>query len=106
MTETFYEKMKGCKELPKTSSPSPDRFIEIYNCEEEEILIITLTSKLSSTYSNAVLAKNIYLEHNPGVNKRIAVIDTLSGSIGVALMVYNANKLIEEGKSLKEILNT
>ena len=26
--KTFYEKMKVSKELPKTSSPSPDRFIE------------------------------------------------------------------------------
>lgn len=101
--ETFYEKMSGCKELPKTSSPSPEKFIEMFDCEEEEILIITLTSKLSSTYSSAVLAKNIYLEHNPGVNKRIAVVDSLSGSIGVGLMVYKANKLIQEGKSLKEV---
>lgn len=101
--ETFYEKMRGCKELPKTSSPSPEKFIEMFDCEEEEILIITLTSKLSSTYSSAVLAKNIYLEHNPGVNKRIAVVDSLSGSIGVGLMVYKANKLIQEGKSLKEV---
>lgn len=101
--ETFYQKMKGYKELPKTSSPSPEKFIEMFDCEEEEILIITLTSKLSSTYSSAVLAKNIYLEHNPGANKRIAVIDSLSGSIGVGLMVYKANKLIQEGKSLKEI---
>ena len=101
--ETFYQKMKGCKELPKTSSPSPEKFIEMFDCEEEEILIITLTSKLSSTYSSAVLAKNIYLEHNPGVNKRIAVVDSLSGSIGVGLMVYKANKLIQEGKSLKEV---
>ncbi|MDU1539371.1 MAG: DegV family protein [Paeniclostridium sordellii] len=101
--ETFYEKMRGCKGLPKTSSPSPEKFIEMFDCEEEEILIITLTSKLSSTYSSAVLAKNIYLEHNPGVNKRIAVVDSLSGSIGVGLMVYKANKLIQEGKSLKEV---
>ncbi|MFR3072338.1 MAG: DegV family protein [Paeniclostridium sp.] len=101
--ETFYEKMRGCKELPKTSSPSPEKFIEMFDCEEEEILIITLTSKLSSTYSSAVLAKNIYLEHNPGANKRIAVVDSLSGSIGVGLMVYKANKLIQEGKSLKEV---
>ena len=32
--KTFYEKMKLSKELPKTSSPSPDRFIEAYKCEE------------------------------------------------------------------------
>lgn len=101
--ETFYNKMKGCKELPKTSSPSPDRFIELYDCEEDEILVFTLTSKLSSTYSNAVLAKNMYLEENP--NKRIEVIDSQSGSIGVALMILKCNELIENGKTMDEILD-
>lgn len=101
--ETFYNKMRGCKELPKTSSPSPDRFIELYDCEEDEILVFTLTSKLSSTYSNAVLAKKMYLEENP--NKRIEVIDSQSGSIGVALMILKCNELIENGKTMDEILD-
>ena len=101
--KTFYEKMKVSKELPKTSSPSPDRFIEAYKCEEDEILVFTLTSKLSGTHSNAVLAKTMYLEEHP--DKRIEVIDTQSGSIGVALMMLKCNELIEQGKTMDEILN-
>lgn len=100
--ETFYAKMKESKELPKTSSPSPDRFIELYKCEEEELLVFTLTSKLSGTYSNAVLAKTMYLEEHP--EKRIEVIDSESGSIGVALMILKCNELIEQGKTMDEIL--
>ncbi|MGL5312351.1 MAG: DegV family protein [Peptostreptococcaceae bacterium] len=99
---TFYKKMKENKELPKTSSPSPDRFIELYKCEEEELLVFTLTSKLSGTYSNAVLAKTMYLEEHP--EKRIEVIDSESGSIGVALMILKCNELIEQGKTMDEIL--
>ncbi len=102
--ETFYNKMKKSKELPKTSSPSPERFIKLYDCEEDELLVFTLTSKLSSTYSNAVLAKNMYLEENP--NKRIEVIDSQSGSIGVALMILKCNELIENGKTMDEILES
>ena len=100
--ETFYTKMRGCKELPKTSSPSPERFLEFYKCEADEILVFTLTSKLSSTYSSAVLAKNMYLEENP--HKRIEVIDSQSGSIGVALMILKCNELIDSGKTMDEIL--
>ena len=100
--KTFYEKMKLSKELPKTSSPSPDKFIEAYKCEEDEILVFTLTSKLSGTYSNAVLAKTMYLEDHP--KNRIEVIDTQSGSIGVALMMLKCNELIEQGKTMDEIL--
>lgn len=102
--ETFYNKMKKSKELPKTSSPSPERFIKLYDCEEDELLVFTLTSRLSSTYSNAVLAKNMYLEENP--NKRIEVIDSQSGSIGVALMILKCNELIENGKTMDEILES
>lgn len=102
--ETFYNKMRAFKELPKTSSPSPDRFLKLYDCEEDELLVFTLTSKLSSTYSNAILARNMYLEENP--HKRIEVIDSQSGSIGVALMILKCNELIENGKTMDEILES
>lgn len=102
--EEFYEKMKKSDELPKTSSPSPNRFIEIYEKEDyEEIIVFTLTSKLSGTYSNAVIAKNMYEEEN-GSNKRIEIIDTENGSIGVSLMLLKTQRMIEEGKSMDEIL--
>ncbi|MGL5714790.1 MAG: DegV family protein [Paraclostridium sp.] len=102
--ETFYKRMKDEKKLPKTSSPSPDRFIELFDGEEDKILIITLSSKLSSTYSSAILAKNIYLENHPQTNKKIEVIDSLSGSIGVGLMVYKVHELAKQGKSLEEVV--
>lgn len=102
--KAFYKRMKEEKNLPKTSSPSPDRFIELFDCKEEEILIVTLTSKLSSTYSSAVLAKSIYLENNPESNKKIEVIDSLSGSIGVGLMVHKAYELAQQGKKLDEVV--
>ena len=102
--KAFYKRMKEEKNLPKTSSPSPDRFIELFDCKEEEILIVTLTSKLSSAYSSAVLAKSIYLENNPESNKKIEVIDSLSGSIGVGLMVHKAYELAQQGKKLDEVV--
>ena len=98
----FYKMMDISPVLPKTSCPSPERFMKSYEGEEDEILVFTLTSKLSGTYSNAVLAKTIYLEEHP--EKRIEVIDTQSGSIGVALMMLKCNELIEQGKSMDEIL--
>lgn len=99
---TFYSKMSESKELPKTSCPSPDKFMEAYE-GEEDIIILTLASKLSGTYSTAVLAKEMYLSENN--NKNIQVIDTESGSIGAGLLVIKAAKLIEEGKSMDEIVS-
>ncbi len=98
----FYEKMDSYKELPKTSCPSPERFMKAYEGEENEVLVLTLTSKLSATYSTAVLAKDMFLQEND--SKTIEIIDTESGSVGAGLLVIKAAELIEEGKSIKEIV--
>lgn len=100
--DAFYKKMGESKELPKTSCPSPERFMTAYDCEEEHVLVLTLTSKLSATYSTAVLAKDMYLSENQ--SKNIQVIDTASGSIGAGLLVIKAAELIQEGKSIDEVV--
>ncbi len=98
----FYKMMANSPVLPKTSCPSPERFMISYEGEEDEILVITLASKLSGTYSTAVLAKNMFEEEYP--NKKVAVIDTETGSVGQALLIVKAAQLAKEGKSLDEIV--
>ena len=100
----FYKMMDNSPVLPKTSCPSPERFMKSYEGEEDEILVLTLASKLSGTYSTAVLAKNMFEEEFP--NKKVEVIDTETGSVGQGLLIVKAAQLAEEGKSLSEIVNT
>ena len=100
--KTFYEKMDNYKDLPKTSCPSPERFMKAYEGEQDCVLVLTLTSKLSATYSTAVLAKDMFLQENK--DKKIEVIDTESGSVGAGLLVMKAAELISEGKELKDIV--
>ena len=100
----FYNMMDNSPVLPKTSCPSPERFMKSYEGEEDEILVLTLASKLSGTYSTAVLAKNMFEEEFP--NKKVEVIDTETGSVGQGLLIVKAAQLAEEGKSLNEIVNT
>lgn len=101
----FYEMMKDYKELPKTSCPSPNQFLEAFDCEEENIIVLCLTSKLSGIYNSAVLAKNMYEEEN-GNKKRIEIIDTTTGSIGQALLVSKVANMIDEEKNMDEIIDT
>lgn len=101
--DTFYKKMSDSKELPKTSCPSPEKFLEAYNCEEEEVLVLTLSSKLSGTYSSAILARDIFLKEYK--SKNIQIIDTMNGSIGFGLLVIRAAKLIQEGKNIEEVIS-
>ena len=99
--DIFYKRMAEYKDLPKTSCPSPEKFAKSYE-GIEDIIVLTLSSKLSATYSTAVLAKNMILEENP--NKRIEVIDTQTGSVGQGILVVKAAQLAQEGKSLSEIV--
>lgn len=101
--KVFYEKMKNSKELPKTACPSPNGFAQEYECKEDNIIVFTITSKLSGTYSAASLGKDIFLEENN--SKNVTVIDTQCGSVGQGLMVLKTAKLVEQGNlSFEDIL--
>lgn len=101
----FYEMMRDYKELPKTSCPSPNQFLDAFDCEEDNIIVLCLTSKLSGIYNSAVLAKNMY-EEEYGNKKRIEIIDSTTGSIGQALLVSKVADMINEDKDMDEIINT
>ncbi len=77
----FYKMMREYKELPKTSCPSPNQFLDAFDCDEENIIVLCLTSKLSGIYNSAVLAKKMYEEEN-GNKKRIEIIDSATGTVG------------------------
>ena len=98
----FYAKMKDSKELPKTFCPSPENFCKEYQCEEDKIIVIALSSKLSGTYNSASLARDLYLSEHK--EKDIRVIDAMTGSIGAGLLLIKAAKMISEGKDIDEIV--
>ena len=63
------------------------------NCE---VLCLTISSRLSGTYSNAVVcAKKLG-------NKGIRVVDTLHSAGGIILLIREARRLIDSGKTLDE----
>lgn len=102
--DEFYSMMKNSKELPKTSSPSPQRFIKEFEKEESDIIVVCLSSKLSSTHSSALIAKKMY-EEDGGKNK-IKVIDSLSGSLGMGISILKACRMIENGSGFNNIVDS
>lgn len=97
----FYAMMKEHKKLPKTSSPSPQQFINEFEGPEENILVITISSGLSGTYNSALIAKEIYEKENK--NKKIHVIDSLSASVGEGLIVLKAAQMASNGMEIDEL---
>ncbi len=102
-TEGFYNLLTTGDILPKTSAPSSGMFIETYEeiaQESDEIISIHISTKLSATYASALVAKD-------GVETpcRIEIVDTLSASIGLGLLVVQAARMAREGATLDEILD-
>ena len=100
-TEEFYERLQNCgKELPTTSQVNPYNFEQLFRSyldQGDEIIVITISHKLSGTYQSAVIAKET-LESDD-----IYLIDSTSGSVGEYLLADIAVKMRDNGASAKEI---
>ena len=99
--DEFYEMLTTTEAFPKSSQPSPSAFAEVFQQAKEkgeELICILLSSGVSGTYQSACLAKNL-VEYD-----KIHIIDSLTGSYGVYLLVQQAQKMIEQGCSAQEIV--
>ena len=98
----FLKRVAAYPKCPKSSCPSPERFMEAYRTEAEHVFAVTLSSKLSGSHNSAELGKRLYLEHYG--EKKIHVVDSESASGGEAQIALKLMELEEEGLSFEEIV--
>lgn len=98
----FLKKVAACPECPKSSCPSPERYMEAYVTDAEDVYVVTLSANLSGSYNSAMLGKNLY--HEKYGEKNIHVFDSCSASIGQTLIALKVMELVEEGKPFEEIV--
>lgn len=97
----FYEKLAVSPVLPTTSQASPYAFSAAFGqavADGEEVVAITVSSRLSGTYQSAVIAAEDY----PG---RVHVVDSRNIALGSAILTEYALRLVEEGRSAEEIVS-
>ena len=97
----FFEKLAAEKDLPTTSQPSPEEFLELYEEAKdagEEVLVITLSSGLSGTVNAANLAKQM------AEYEKIWIVDSEQAIITQRFLVQRAVKMRKEGKGVEEIV--
>ncbi len=104
--ETFDQKefirlVKESEDYPKTACPSPEMFKEAYECDAENIFVVTLSGPLSGSYNSAVLAKSLYEEEHG--RKNICVINSESASSGELNIALYIRDLCEQGLSFEKI---
>jgi len=97
--EEFFKRLATAKDMPSTSQATPVMFQEIYTellAKGYDLLVVTISSKLSGMYSSAVQAKEMF----PAAN--IEVVDSLTGTMTIGWSLTKVAEAIKDGASLKE----
>ncbi|WHX50631.1 DegV family protein [Paenibacillus woosongensis] len=97
----IYERVAAAGNLPKTTAPSPKDFMDAfapYVEQGQDIVYISISSSLSSTYQNALIAAGEFPEG------RIHVVDSLNLCSGIGLLVMKAVRAAQQGYSGPEIV--
>lgn len=92
--------MKDYDGVPKTAAPSPYDFLNAFE-KSAESFAVTISSSLSATYSNAMLAKKMAEEKG---NRLIHVFDSKSAVCGETIIVHKIKELIDLGLQFNEIV--
>ncbi len=98
----FLQKVAECPTCPKSSCPSPERFMEAYHADVDRVYAVTLSSHLSGSYNSAVLGKNLCIETYG--EKQIHVVDSESASCGEAQIALKIMELEEQGLTFEEVV--
>ena len=98
--QRFWEKMVESDVLPKTSLINDFRWEEAFAEHTkggDELIVITISSKLSGTYESAKRAAENFANS-------VYVIDSLNACVGERLLCEYAQRLIKQGLSAQEIV--
>lgn len=101
----LHKKVKDLNEVPQSAAPSPNDFYEAFKKvpKDRSIMMFSISKELSSTYQNAVAAKEMILEEEP--ERKIAVINTKTASGAIALLLYDVYLKIKSGYTFEEAVN-
>lgn len=86
------------------SAPSIDTFATMYqrlNRETDQVLSLHSSRHMNATWSNALTASKTLLGRC-----EIAVIDSMTTSVGLAMLVETAAQIAESGANLEEVVHT
>ncbi len=98
----FLQKVAEYPKSPRSSCPSPERFMESYLAEADHIYAVTLSAPLSGSYNSAELGKKMY-EETYGA-KQIHVINSESASGGETQIALKLADLEEQGLPFEKIV--
>lgn len=102
----FLRRVEASPECPKSSCPSPERYMELYGGDEERVYAVTLSSELSGSYNSAQLGRKLWMEEYGESGKKIYVFNSRSASVGETLIGLKIQECEENGLGFEETVST
>jgi DegV family protein with EDD domain len=100
-----YELLQKAPEFWKTSAASPEEYLDVYrelSVHTRNILVVTISSKLSAFYTSAKNAKEIFKDESP--QTVIEVLDSETVAAAEGLIALAAARSADEGRSFDEVV--
>jgi DegV family protein with EDD domain len=94
--EEFYRRLRGARDLPTTSQPTPADFVRVLRdarAEADEVVAVLLSTGLSGTYASAQAAVRA-----AGISG-VHLVDSRSASLGLGMLALRGAELAESGWS-------
>ena len=100
----FLRRVAASPNCPKSSCPSPQRYMEAFTCEADHVYAVTLSAELSGSCNSAELGKKLYQEEKG--EKKIHVFNSRSASIGETLIALKIEACEKAGMAFEEVVKT
>lgn len=98
----FLRRVAASPNCPKSSCPSPQKYMEAYTCEADRVYVVTLSAELSGSYNSAELGKKLYEEERGA--KNIHVFNSCSASVGQTLIAMKIEEYEKAGLPFEEVV--
>ena len=98
----FLKRVAASPNCPKSSCPSPERYMQAYDCDADNVYAVTLSAELSGSYNSAELGRKLYEEEKG--EKNIYVFNSRSASIGETLIALKVEECEKAGLGFRELI--
>ena len=100
----FWDRVLTGPEMPQTAAPSAGAFQTVFaeaaDAGMDGVVCVNLSSKVSATYQAARTAADALADRI-----RVEVVDSLTLTMGLGLLVLHAGDLVSVGKTLDEVVS-
>jgi DegV family protein with EDD domain len=106
--EEFYDKMRAARGMPSTAAITPIQFCEKYasyvDAGYTDLIHVTINRTGSSTYNNALLAKDLLREERPEHHLRIHLLDSHTYSMPFGWYLCEMARKLQNGAEVRHVV--